>query len=108
MSSNPADEWGPPLWAQFHEYALQYPTTPTTEDMEAAHEWYVAFEDIIPCDTCSTKYGQLMESQYMLTSHHLGSRTALFEWTVTLHNVVNMYLHKPLVSLQEAKTIHGF
>lgn len=106
--NNPASEWGPPLWNEFHRRAVEYPAMPTQDQQDAMYQWYIDFEHMIPCDTCRTKYGELMDSYYRLESRHLQNRTRLFEWTVMLHNVVNVYLHKPVMSVIEASYIHGF
>lgn len=104
----PASEWGPSLWNEFHQRAVEYPAMPTQEDKDATYQWYIDFEHMIPCETCRTKYNELMDSYYRLESRHLERRTRLFEWTVMLHNVVNVYLHKPVMSVLEASYIHGF
>lgn len=84
-------------------YAIQY----DPRDAEDARAWYTAFADMIPCETCRTKYRKILESQYALTPHALASARKLFEWTVTVHNAVNMFLRKRLVSLPEARQIYG-
>jgi len=99
------EEWGPRLWHQFHAYALAY--NPQYIEPQTVRAWYADFADMIPCETCSTKYRSILKSRYALTRDNLTSNRALFEWTVTVHNAVNMFLGKRLVPLQEAWRIHN-
>lgn len=103
--STPPETWGPPLWRRFHAFAVQY--DPRVVPLNDAMQWYNNFANAIPCHSCQEKYRAILQSTYRLTEDVLRSSETLFEWTVTVHNTVNMFLHKPLISLEEAKQIHS-
>lgn len=97
--------WGPPLWTAFHEYAINLPPALNPAALADAEAWYRDFASNIPCETCRVKYTDLLSSKYGFTLWGT-TRESIFEWTVTLHNVVNMWLKKRLVPLEEATAIH--
>jgi len=104
--STPPEKWGPPLWRRFHAFAVEY--NPRTISKKDVMQWYRNFANTIPCHSCQEKYRAILNSgTYRLTEEVLRSSESLFEWTVTVHNAVNMFLHKPLMSLEEAKRIHS-
>lgn len=91
--------WGPEVWRVFHAFAASFPRRPTLSDREAAHRYYrETIPDMLPCERCLSKYTTLLRSNPPETT----GRTALFEWTVNFHNIVNMLLHKPQFPLEEA------
>jgi hypothetical protein len=98
------EEWGPPVWTLFHTYAAAYPIRPTAADMQAARTFFEdEFPKHLPCGPCLQKYHNLVRGYQKLCRHHLASRDAVFEWTVNVHNTVNMLLKKPLFRLGEAR-----
>lgn len=105
MTTLTPEEWGPPLWRRFHAFAAQY--DPLVVPQKDVRMWYRDFANSVPCLSCQTKYRAILESTYQLTDEILSSRETLFEWTVTVHNAVNMFLHKPLMTLEEAKQVHS-
>jgi hypothetical protein len=97
---SPQRQWGPALWRQFHQYALQY----TEDKAEEAKAWYRDFEHRIPCPTCVAKYRYLVEHTMALTPTDLQDADHLLLWTVRLHNRVNTILGKPQLDETEACT----
>lgn len=99
------EQWGPLAWTLFHTYASTYPVkNPTTADVQAALKYYQdEFLTHLPCEACLHKYRNVIRGYQKLTSEHLKSRDALFEWTVVVHNTVNMLLKKPLFDLDDAR-----
>lgn len=97
------ETWGPPMWSRFHRYAAKYTPSKKSE----ARLWYRRFMYALPCNQCADKYKALLECTMPLTSEHLASREALFEWTFHFHNAVNMLLHKPLFEFYQAKAMYN-
>jgi hypothetical protein len=100
------DSWGPRVWATFHSYAAKYPQHPDTISKTRAQQWYQQIVYKLPCGECAKKYKTLFECVLPLTPVDLASRDALFEWTVRLHNTVNMLLHKPVFDLTDARRLY--
>lgn len=99
--------WGPQLWKGFHEYAKKYPIKSGNARQKRAFTWYKNFTRRLPCGECAFKYKSLFECTMPLTKEILSSRDALFAWTVSVHNVVNVLLKKPLFDLEDARTMYG-
>lgn len=100
------DSWGPRMWKVLHMYAVEYPAHPTALSKTQAKTWYHNMISKLPCGECARKYEALIECAMPLTSNDLASRKALFEWTVKLHNMVNILLHKPVFDLKDARRLY--
>ena len=88
--------WGPAVWHDFHSFALSPP--PNQQDVR--HFYEVTIPSRIECSTCYEKYQRLLRKYPIPTNPSL-----LFEWTVKIHNIVNFMLRKPLVSVEEARSL---
>ena len=92
--------WGPYLWRSIHMIALGYPDNPTEEDANNYHDFFTNLWKIIPCLKCALNYKRHLEE--LPIDHNLVSKKALFEWTVSLHNIVNQELGKPTMTKEHA------
>lgn len=97
-------QWGPAMWDSMHAFAASFPETPTPEDRARAKAWFAGLGSKLPCDACAQKYDKLVTQ---MRDADLQSRSALFEWTVRIHNVTNMLLGKPIFSIPDAKIKYG-
>lgn len=94
-SPNDMYSWGPAVWHEFHTFAL----SPPLNHEDVIHFYEVTIPSKIKCPTCFEKYMRL------LRKHPIPTNPSLFEWTVKIHNVVNFMLRKPLVSVEEARSL---
>jgi hypothetical protein len=94
----PKSVWGPIKWRELH--ARAFCSLPMTHEAE----WFAAYIEGLPCMNCREHF------QAFVTSHppDFSSRSAFFEWTVQAHNHVNRALQKPEISVNEARTLHGW
>lgn len=92
------DVWGPALWKAFHTVALGYSALP--EERPSYKEFYAGFGRVLPCQTCRQHYAK--HFALMNIDRSLGSRGALFAWTVAMHNAVNAAKGRAEVSVQDA------
>ena len=88
--------WGPAVWHEFHVFALSPP--PNQQDVRQF--FMVTIPSKIACSTCFEKYMKLLRKHPIPTNTSL-----LFDWTVKIHNIVNFMLRKPLVSVEEARSL---
>lgn len=94
-------KWGKPGWLFLHAVALAYPENPTDEDK---HHYYIFFNSLrytLPCTKCKVNFAD-HEKRYPLNDEVLSSRDNLVKWTIDMHNIVNYYTGKKMLSYQEA------
>jgi len=126
MSHSDAYVWGPPAWGLFHTRALESRLSGTgghndgcghrrshcsrtrggcltPEQLELQDFYTRQFFRYLNCQTCRREYSDILRT----IPPDLSSTAALFRWTVTVHNIVNNKLGKPMVSLQQAYAIWG-
>lgn len=95
--------WGKYLWTSIHVIALGYPDEPSEQDKINFKDFFSNLWKVIPCQRCAENYKRhLIE---LPLDNALESNTALFKWTVELHNIVNKELHKPTISISQAEQI---
>jgi hypothetical protein len=85
--------WGPSVWKSIHEFAL----TPPSDAATIVRFYSVTIPSQIQCYACLEKYMKLLRT-YPIPS----VPSDLFEWTVKLHNIVNLMLKKPIMDVHEA------
>lgn len=90
------DVWGPHGWKFFHFVALGYPKNPTDEDKINYKTFFTMIPSILPCSICSSHYATNLE-KHPITDEILSDRTKLFNWSIDMHNEVNIINQKPIV-----------
>lgn len=98
------DIWGQYLWKSIHFIALGYPEHPTHDDISKYRIFFTILGDVIPCLKCSINYKKHL--QELPIEKYMYNKDSLFEWTVKLHNIVNMELNKNVVTLDVAKAMY--
>jgi hypothetical protein len=96
--------WGSCLWRTIHILAIGYPDKPSYENTIAYKNFFENLWKVLPCHSCSVNYKRHLKEVPL--DDYLVSNSKLFEWTVTLHNLVNAELNKPLMSLDDATKLY--
>jgi hypothetical protein len=91
--------WGPFLWYILHIISFNYPLQPSYADKRIYHDFYVNFKELIPCANCRKHYQQHLHINPI--SPALDSRADLVKWVIQMHNLVNISLGKPTMTVQE-------
>lgn len=94
--------WGTHVWYSIHLIALGYPDAPTVEHKRQYHAFYHQLANVLPCAMCREHYAEILHATLPLTMERLASQSALFAWTVEVHNIVNRSLNKPTMTLESA------
>jgi hypothetical protein len=92
----PRSVWGPIKWKELHVRALS--PFPMSEEAQ----WFDAFLAGLPCPKCREHFKGFLEQ----TPPDFTSREAFFNWTVQAHNFVNEATGKPLLDVDEARSLH--
>lgn len=90
--------WGNYIWGTIHEVAIGYPEFPTDEDKKLYKNFYDNLIKVLPCPICKTDFIDIKNSNPIV----LDNRDALFNWTVDLHNAVNLKLGGHIWTYEEA------
>jgi len=91
--------WGPYLWYILHIISFNYPVQPSYADKRIYHDFYVNFKDLIPCSNCRKHYEQNLHINPITPA--LDTRADLVKWVIDMHNLVNISLGKPTMTVQE-------
>lgn len=88
------------IWDTIHAFAFAYPDSPTREEQERARQFYEAIAFLLPCSVCRGHYRQMISRpEYRIRTE---SRRALAEWSVRIHNAVNMRTGAPQWTYEQA------
>jgi preprotein translocase subunit SecE len=93
--------WGKYGWNFFHLVTVGYPVNPTDDIKKQYYEYIHALQYVLPCAKCRYNMGHHLK-KYPLTEEILSNRTNLVRWGIDLHNVVNYYTGKPMLTYTEA------
>lgn len=100
--------WGKHAWIFIHLVTLDYPEHPTESDKKNYYQFFDSLQYVLPCAKCRKGYAQHIK-KYPLNDQVLFNRDNLIKWAIDIHNVVNYYNGKPMLSYSEAmKKINGF
>jgi hypothetical protein len=90
--------WGKEGWHFIHMVALNYPFNPTEEVKNNYSEFFHSLQHVLPCEFCSISWAEKIKEN----PPNLKSRKELFDWTVDMHNLVNVSNKKSTISYDAA------
>jgi len=92
--------WGPKGWYFIHSIALAYPDNATDKQKEKYKTFFLTLGDVLPCPVCQEHYKENVNEKDL--DHALKSKKFLFNWTVNIHNKVNVLNNKAVLSHEAA------
>jgi hypothetical protein len=99
------NEWGPPVWESIHRIAMGYPADPKQSHRHTYAMFFKYLGEVLPCSACSSHYAKHLEE--LRIDDYLDSPDKLFEWTVKLHNAVNVDIGKGEMSVAQARALYA-
>jgi hypothetical protein len=93
--------WGKYGWNFLHLVTFGYPEKPTEDDKQHFYDYFHALKHVLPCEKCRYNMNDHLK-KFPLTEEILSSRKKLIKWGIDLHNVVNYYTGKDMLSYTEA------
>jgi ATP-dependent Zn protease len=96
--------WGTPGWKFIHIVALSYPDNPSNNDKINYKNFFTNLENILPCKICANHYKENL-IKHKLTDYVLSSSDELFNWTVRMHNEVNILNNKQVIDYDTARQL---
>ena len=91
--------WGPYFWFTLHSISLSYPDKPTYEIRRQFHDFFINFQNVLPCKKCQDHYRQHLIKNPIAVS--LDSKKSLVLWVFNMHNQVNISLGKKIYTFEE-------
>lgn len=93
--------WGKCAWNLIHLVTLDYPENPSDIDKQNYYDFFYSLRYILPCAKCRNNLSNHLK-KYPLTNEILSNRADLIKWGIDLHNIVNYYTGKPMLTYPEA------
>lgn len=93
--------WGPSGWRFIHSVCYTAPEALTSDDKERYKTFIKALGAVLPCAACRKHFQENLKRHPL--ENALGTRKALFEWSVDMHNEVNRKTGKMDFSYLEAE-----
>jgi len=93
--------WGKYGWCFFHLVTFGYPDNPTKKDKERYRIYITYLKYVLPCDMCKNNLKKHLK-KYPLTNNALLSKSNLIKWGIDMHNIVNYYTGKSMLSYNDA------
>ena len=95
--------WGDKLWGYLHTICIVYGLKKDVElQSKEIIQIIYALPTVIPCEFCSNHFMRLLAEQ---PPDDALDAMSLFKWSVDIHNKVNAYLGKPILSYGDAVNI---
>lgn len=88
-------KWGPHTWATLHRFAIQ---ADKKNDLDTFNSFLTSMETLLPCSACRSDFVAYIKYSRPKPGN-------IFEWTVDLHNSVNKKLNKPILTVEESRSI---
>jgi len=93
--------WGRYGWDFIHLVTMAYPKNPTDQEKLNYYNYFHALQHVLPCKKCQRNMANHLK-KYPITNQVLSSRAELVKWGIDLHNIVNYYTGKPMLTYPEA------
>jgi len=93
--------WGRHVWNCIHIITLEYPLEPTPEEKKYYKKFFHGLSHVLPCEKCRNNMSVHLK-KIPLTDEVLSSRSSLVKWGIDLHNIVNYYTGKEMLTYNEA------
>lgn len=93
--------WGRTAWNFIHIVTLGYPDDPSEQDKINYYNFFQDLQYVLPCAKCRQNLAEHMQKN-PITDETLSNRANLVKWGIDMHNIVNYYTGKPILSYPEA------
>jgi hypothetical protein len=93
-------KWGPYFWGSLHLACLSTSVELSEQDKEAVRTFVDSLTKILPCPMCRVHFAEVLAK--IPIEPALQSGPDLFNWSVAVHNEVNLSIGKPVYTVEEA------
>ena len=99
--------WGPAFWFTLHNGASKYAISASPVIRERLKSFILGIPIMLPCSVCRIHANNLIDDNKHNLDEICSGRDKLFKFFVDFHNIVNKRYNKPIVSVEEAKSIYN-
>jgi len=92
--------WGPFYWFVLHTIALTYPTNPNETIKKKYYDFIHNIPLFLPVPMIGNKFSELLDKYPV--SPYLDSKPSFVKWMHFIHNKINVSLHLPEITMEEA------
>lgn len=96
--------WGPPFWAAIHLMCLAAPKAFDATTETGYRQFFTSLPHVLPCKKCREHLAANLAALPMDGAFARG-RDSLFEWSVHLHNRVNVANGKAEMAVSDARNL---
>lgn len=89
-----SSSWGSTLWFFLHVVSLNYPVSPSEEDIDHYHTFFMSLQYVLPCSFCRKNFVKNLNVANFDKEKDMSSRIHFANFIVRFHNLVNCRLHK--------------
>jgi Erv1 / Alr family len=93
--------WGKYAWNFIHIMTLGYPETPTKKEKKHYYNFFHDLMYVLPCEKCRQNMTEHLK-KIPLNDETLSNRNNLVKWGIDLHNIVNYYTGKDMLSYTDS------
>lgn len=91
-----AEIWGPPFWFILHSISFSYPHFPSNSIKKKYYDFIKNLPQFIPDQKIGNQFNDFLD-KYPVTPY-LDNRDAFIKWMHFIHNRINEYLNKDILS----------
>lgn len=93
--------WGPAFWDVIHLVAFVHPPNPSQAERSSVEAFYRSVGGVLPCPGCAAHFAVWQTAHPV--QKYSGTRQMLLQWTVDLHNEVNVRNGKNVVGIRQVE-----
>jgi len=93
--------WGKHGWKFIHFVAQGYPDKPSQEQKLQYKNFFNSIQYVLPCSFCRDHYTQNLINN-PIDDSVLQNKKSFVDWTVKLHNIVNIQTDKEIIPYEKA------
>lgn len=97
--------WSAAIWRTVHAVAHAYPSDGSADALSRAayRNFFISLGGVLPCERCSRGYSRMMADWGVEALDRALESGKLFEWSVRVHNHVNLKLQRRQWTIEQAR-----
>lgn len=98
--------WGPYIWYLLHVTFINMPIEIPENLVISIKSMLTCLTFLLPCQLCKEHLRKNLGKDYLDINPYIYNRYSLFTWSVKIHNILNKFLQKPQLEVEEAAKLY--